>query len=230
MPPPIVSGATLPPFLGVQPLGPPPNKADETVAMTPDALMLYCSSRVSSLDSQMNTVFLQQQSNNMEQQIVAQAATALQNYQTNGIGSSGHGDNGTCEKLEAQIYAAYNQAKQLDPNSPLTLSLAKLHDEVMASGSGPYDDGTGHHDYIGPPPHGYATGHTEQDGIIDSDEIAGYVADTQSISSTINSSSELGMIKLQSLMSQRQTAIQLTTNLVQTLGDTDQKVVGNIGH
>jgi hypothetical protein len=208
----------------------PPNLAEETVAMTPDALMLYCSSRVSSLDTQMNTVFLQQQRNNTEQQIVQQAAADLQAFQTNGVGSSGHPDTATCQKLEAELYAAYQQAYHLDPTSPLTLSLAKLHDEVMASGSGPYDDGGVHHGYIGPGPHGYATGHTEEDGIIDSDEIGGYVAETQSISSTINSSSELGMIKLQSLMSQRQTAIQLTTNLIQTLDDTDQKVVGNIGH
>ena len=47
----------------------------------------------------------------------------------------------------------------------------------------------------------------------------------------INSNSELQMIQLGSLMSQRQTAITLTTNLVQSLGDRPlNKIADNIGH
>ena len=52
----------------------------------------------------------------------------------------------------------------------------------------------------------------------------------QGVSSSVNSSSELEMIQLQSFMSQRQTAIQLTTNLVQSLGDQLNKIADNIGH
>ena len=46
----------------------------------------------------------------------------------------------------------------------------------------------------------------------------------------LNAGAELNMINLQSLMSQRQTAIQLTTNLVQSLGDQMNKIAANIGH
>ena len=35
------------------------------------------------------------------------------------------------------------------------------------------------------------------------------------------------MVQLQSLMSQRQTAISLTTNLVQSLGDQEEKIAEN---
>ncbi len=45
----------------------------------------------------------------------------------------------------------------------------------------------------------------------------------------INSSSELSMIGLQSLVSQRQQAIQVCTNLVQSLGDQCNKIAENIG-
>ena len=45
----------------------------------------------------------------------------------------------------------------------------------------------------------------------------------------LNSNSEMSMITLQSLMSQRQTAIQLTTNLVQSLGDQASSIAKNIG-
>ena len=45
----------------------------------------------------------------------------------------------------------------------------------------------------------------------------------------LNSDSEMTMINLQSLMSQRQTAVQLTTNLVQSLGDQQNSIAKNIG-
>ena len=38
------------------------------------------------------------------------------------------------------------------------------------------------------------------------------------------------MVQIQSLMSQRQTAVSLTTNLVQSLGDQENKIADNIGH
>lgn len=45
----------------------------------------------------------------------------------------------------------------------------------------------------------------------------------------VNSCSELSMIGLQSIMSQRQQAIQVCTNLVQSLGDQCNKIAENIG-
>ena len=50
------------------------------------------------------------------------------------------------------------------------------------------------------------------------------------IQSDINSAAELSMIGLQSLMSQRQEAIQLCTNLVQSMGDQCNKIAENVGH
>jgi hypothetical protein len=52
----------------------------------------------------------------------------------------------------------------------------------------------------------------------------------QNIQKDLNSSAELSMINLQSLMSQRQSAIQMCTNLVQSLGDQMNKIAQNIGH
>jgi len=46
----------------------------------------------------------------------------------------------------------------------------------------------------------------------------------------LSNGAELNMINVQSLMSQRQTAIQLTTNLVQSLNDQINKVAANVGH
>jgi hypothetical protein len=205
---------------------PPPAAAGDVSSMTPDALMAYCSSRLDSLDGAMREVFAQQQLGNQEQSLIGGVIPLLQGYEQNGISN----DPTKCTEVESQVEALYYKIQKMDPNSPALKQLATVHDELMASGTGPYTDSSGSHGFLGPGPHGYATGHTEHDSTIDADEMQGYVNQLQSATSSLNSSSELGMINLQSLMSQRQTAIQLTTNLVQTLGDTDQKVVGNIGH
>jgi len=51
----------------------------------------------------------------------------------------------------------------------------------------------------------------------------------QKIQQDLNSGAELSMINLQSLMSQRQSAIQVCTNLVQSLGDQVSKIADNVG-
>ena len=46
----------------------------------------------------------------------------------------------------------------------------------------------------------------------------------------MNSGTELDMIQLQSLMSQRQTAVSTVTQMIQALGEQLNKIAGNIGH
>ena len=64
--------------------------------------------------------------------------------------------------------------------------------------------------------------------------IADYKACTtdavQNIQKDMNASTELSMISLQSVMSQRQSAVPLITNMVQALGDQVNKIAANIGH
>jgi hypothetical protein len=46
----------------------------------------------------------------------------------------------------------------------------------------------------------------------------------------LESSSQLEMIQLQSLMSARQAAVSMCTNLVSALGKADEAIANNIGH
>jgi hypothetical protein len=55
-----------------------------------------------------------------------------------------------------------------------------------------------------------------------------FVQKIKDISGEVSGGAELNMINLQSLMSQRQMAVQLTTNLIQTMGEMTNKVVANI--
>ena len=57
-----------------------------------------------------------------------------------------------------------------------------------------------------------------------------FIDTVQGAVTDMNSNSEIQMISIQSLMSQRQTAVQLTTNIVQALGDQENKIADNIGH
>jgi hypothetical protein len=45
----------------------------------------------------------------------------------------------------------------------------------------------------------------------------------------IDSSAQMDMIRLQSIMSARQTAIQLSTNLIASLSESTKSIVSNIG-
>ena len=47
--------------------------------------------------------------------------------------------------------------------------------------------------------------------------------------SNMTKAGEMNMIQLQSLVSQRQLAVQMTTQLMQTANDTLKQVVGNLG-
>ena len=195
----------------------------EMTAITPDSLMAYCSSQIDDLDGQMQSIFNQQQTGNQAQQVLGNLVQELQAYQTNGI----QNNTDQCQKLEEQIYGVYQKLQSVDPGA--AAGVASLYNEVMASGSGPFTDastGTAYA-FIGQAP---TQGHTEQDSTLDSGEVQGYVEQVQSLTSSINSNMQLGMINLQSLLSQRQSAIQLTTNMLQAIDDGTDKITANIGH
>jgi hypothetical protein len=61
-------------------------------------------------------------------------------------------------------------------------------------------------------------------------EAQGFISSVKGVQDDMNSASELGMISIQSYMSQRETAVQLTTNLMQSIDDQAQKIAENIGH
>jgi hypothetical protein len=62
-----------------------------------------------------------------------------------------------------------------------------------------------------------------------SDDEAQKVIDTlTSVNSQLGSDNQMTMIHLQSAMSQREQAIQLTTNMLQTINDCESKVIANI--
>jgi hypothetical protein len=65
---------------------------------------------------------------------------------------------------------------------------------------------------------------------VSSDECDSMFTQLQNAASSVDSGNELTMINLQSLISKRQTFIQLTTNMTQAVDEGPKTIAGNIGH
>ncbi len=185
--------------------------------ITPDALMAYCQSRMQGLDKQMQTIFVEQQKTSQEIQDLNQLA-ALYNQWNSGINAKDANGNPTGTQMPPN--AGPDPAHPVHPN---------FQDDVVA----PMQN------YINSLPDGdplkaklqndLATLTQGGDTTVSAQDIAAVETDLKNYASDLSSGQELNMIQLQSLMSQRQTAIQLTTNLVQSLGDQANKIADNVG-
>jgi len=166
--------------------------------LTPDALMMYCQTRLQGIDTQVNTEFAKQKQANFDSSVLSgmlsSAAFSVPSDKLTGSEADG--------KRQSVIDEINKAEGKLSAGDPLLDKLEELKATVSQM-SGDLDPST------------FNT------------TIAGGV---QNLQKDINSSAELGMINLQSLMSQRQSAIQMCTNLVQSLGDQMNKIAQNIGH
>ncbi len=166
---------------------------EDASSLTPDALMIYCQTRLRSLDSEIQKAFDEQSKGNSMKAELAELGSKIT------MDPNGFNDQAKLDQYVGELQA--EQAK-VGANSPQGQEIQKMIDTLKSGG----------------------------DSTVTSQEIASIQQGFKTIQSTYDSGSELQMIQLQSLMSQRQTAIQLTTNLIQTMNDTMQKVVGNVGH
>jgi hypothetical protein len=196
------------------------SSADGSILLTPDALLAYCQSRLKSIDGQLRGVLYGQQVRNTEVSAIQQVLQKF-NSATDGV----NGDSTTCTNMEKSLYGLIRQLKDSDPGCPELPKLTQIYNNLVYSGTGPTTDLP----YVDEDLYPANQQGKRGDNILSTSEIQGYSSGLQACASDLNSDSELQMIQVQSLMSQRQTAVQLTTNLVQSLGDQAQKIVENVG-
>ena len=208
-------------------------------SLSPEALMIYCQTRLQGIDSQIQTAMTQQQNINMEQNGIGALMTEVSN-DTAAAGSNNLlNDPAECQKLEQKIEDLISQIQAKDPGCSQLGPLEQLHDTVMATGSGPYPDpvtNQSHGYYYGGDPTQPPTGQTPPPGVNQSkdntfgtNELGDFTTSLQSISGSLGQGAELGMIQIQSHMSDRTTAIQLTTSILQAYDDGLSKIVDKIG-
>ncbi|HTB76238.1 MAG TPA: hypothetical protein VK762_23485 [Polyangiaceae bacterium] len=199
--------------------------------LSPDALMAYCQTRLDSIDSQARTCFDDQNKNASETQQIDAVNDALRLF------PAGTTDADACKKLETLFQNAITSIQGTDPSCAELPTLINTYNSIVWSGTGgaafnhssdPTDPDfidVAHHPASPPDPSS-----KQGDGQLGAPEIQNYMQTLSDCVDNINSKSQLEMVNLQSLMSQRQTAVTLTTNLVQSLGDQENKIADNIGH
>lgn len=161
--------------------------------LTPDALMVYLSSRLDALDTQVNDIFNRQQHTQAIQKALSNLRTALRGLETDG--TTKHKD-----ATLTRIHEALRDLTDLDSNMG-----AAVRDQLNQTGFAFADDTC-----------------TEA-------EMKATMDYLDSVGKDVDSSAQMDMIRLQSIMSARQTAIQLATNLVASLGESTKAIVSNIG-
>jgi hypothetical protein len=209
--------------------------------LTPDALMTYCQTRLQGIDSQVQKAFAEQQAMNQSTEMLGDLANSIKLPSTDLDLTK---EDGFKDALAAgkQLKAAADSCQDPDTKQQLQAAadkvFAKLNnvltdkeqpnctfDTISATTSDSFVDEM------------YANKSGNYGGSVSGDD-ATYAIDTfkadttdaiHNIQQSISSSAELSMINLQSLMSQRQEAIQLSTNLVQSLGDQCNKIADNVG-
>jgi hypothetical protein len=196
--------------------------------LSPDALMTYCESRLKSINDQVQTSFDKQQRTASDIQQINAFASDLQAKQDD------INDRDTCTALETEFQGVIKSIQATDPGCTALPALIKTYNAMVWSGDGgsAYTGKPGP-DFIstgGPGDNDFAHSGGQGDGILDKSELQAFTTSINDATSNLNSGSELQMVQLQSLMSQRQTAISLTTNLLQSLGDQEEKIAENIGH
>jgi hypothetical protein len=192
-------------------------------SLTSDSLMNYCDSQLSSIDGEIDTTM---ESDNDATQVSQQLQSVIETFQQNSTGVNY--DQNTCTALETALGKVVSQMQATDPNNPNLGPLTQTYNNMVLSGTGGNaGDGPQFINSAGYPP--VADG-APGDNNISSDEMSSYINTLQGASSSLDSGSEMNLVEIQSLMSQRETAIQLTTNLVQSLGNQTNSIVSNIGH
>ncbi len=176
----------------------------DCLSLSPDALMAYCQSRLNSLDSQMTTIFDSQQENAKLTQDLNAVAGAFNRLP--GPNNDSPPTVSIAPSNLADLKAAYENAiTDAGASSALGTSLTADLAALPAA-----DPGGGSVSMA-------------------ADQVSTLTQSLKNDTGTLNSDSEMTMINLQSLMSQRQTAVQLTTNLVQALGQQASSITKNIG-
>lgn len=221
--------------------------------ITPDDLMLYCQSRLQGIDTQVQSAFARQQMDNAD----ASRLNALAGSSTLSAPSAELDLNNSTDFQKA--WDAYQQmcgtanacqdpaTKQalLDQANQLGQRLQTAYDNMVGDSTqttlpfnndtdidnffnhGGMQDGNGN--VISINGHDVKKNNDSGTKLETSDWSTLVTGAVKGVQDDINNNSELSMISLQALMSQRQEAIQVCTNLVQSLGDQVSKIADNVG-
>jgi hypothetical protein len=173
--------------------------------LTPETLLMYCQSKIRGIDEQVQRAFADQKSRSKIQQTLGELSSALDpnGFDGNDIGTSG-------KSKKDEVLAKYDAAiAAVGANSEMGQQLIASRAKFAADASG--------------------TKGKNDSAYVSAEDMKSYADPIGDMQATLNRDGELQMIQLQSLMSQRQTALQMCTNMISGLGQSSQQIAGNIG-
>jgi len=210
--------------------------------LTPDAVLSYCGAMLQGLDTQIESSMNQQVVANQASQAISSITADINNLSADGWQLSQSPASGT------QILGAIQQQiNELPPNSQGAQMLIQLRDTIadrISPGLSTILDGpNAYADYWSQV--GTANVTTESDAqvlgglkpplptgtnqIDPTADVKSWLTTLQGDQTTLDNDSQLQMVSIDSLVSQRQTAVGLATDLVQSMGDTTKSIVDKIG-
>jgi hypothetical protein len=167
--------------------------------LTPEGLMIYLQTRLGSLDDQINGIFEKQRKIEAIRKELSAIQRELDRLKTD---PNNPGALLEAPNFEEAIQNHINAIREIDPNLADSLEV-----ELNKEGNALW----------------------VQDGKYYSSEIETGKKTLDDTMKQLEASAQLEMIALQSMMSSRQTAVQLSTNLISALGETSRSIAANIG-
>lgn len=173
-------------------------------ALSPEGLMAYLQTRFGALDTRIDDIMQRQQHNEKVRVQLAELQKTLSSLNEHPDDPlQGHdmpvGPNGV--SLRDEIHAKINAIEAVDPALG-----QRIRDDLTQSGQILSDNNFRYN--------GSEVTHTKE-----------YL---QGLSKQLETGAQLDMIQLQSLMSARQTAVSLATNMLASYNDSEKAIVGNI--
>lgn len=190
-------------------------------SLSAESLLLYCSVQLNAMDTQLKAEMARQNQARSSQQVLNQVKNAI------GIKSIGTND----YDRKVQILTAMRDAYQrLPPDDPARQTLQAAF-ETFANTACLNDSGAAAGLKLGDPNLNIHRLASLADACgrnnVDTDEMKGIQGMIDEAITDISKGAELQMINLQSLVSQRQMAIQLTTSLMTKFNDGLQAIVSS---
>ncbi len=180
--------------------------------LSPDALMVYLQTRLDGLDTQVDTIINDQERQQKAQSILRGIQNELAKLNKDATEPTAFqappadGAAPAAGTVEHEVGLQLEALRKIDPHLADTIEAGLTKPGQLFA-----DDGAGNLNYIG-------------------SEVAGAAALLDGIGKDLESTAQINMIRLQSIMSSRQTAVQLATNMVSSLGETTKSIVSNLGH
>ncbi len=195
--------------------------------LTPEAMMMYCASQMRFLDEGIAQQMAKQQTAHNIANLLNDVKTAL--------GKTSMGADSTNEK--GRVVDAFERAFEALPPGDTEMR-DKLNDafhDFVTDAYGSDIPGTGNQfnlGYIGKNERKQLddlAGAGNDKNAVSGDNLKLYSTAVDAISTDLGKGAELDMINLQSLVSQRQMAVQLTTQIISKIDETKLSVVAQIG-